>query len=86
MARLQWTHLSLAGRNPQARVVVWRRQLAHIAVPRVKGSPPSMLPVTARISVRLTEQAKARQASHRGSPGHSSSNFRTVAESSVSGL
>jgi hypothetical protein len=42
--------------------------------------------VTARISVRLTEQAKARQASHRGSPGHSSSNFRTVAESSVSGL
>jgi hypothetical protein len=42
--------------------------------------------VTSRISPRLTEQAKARQASHKGSPGHCSSNFRTVSDSSVPGL
>jgi hypothetical protein len=83
IGRLQWLHLSASGRMPATTVVVCRRQLAHVAVARVNGSPSPIAVVTARMSVRLTEQAKARHASHRGSPGHCSSNFRAITESSV---
>jgi len=67
-------------------VVVWRRQLAQVAVPRLNDAVVATAAETACISVRLTEQAKARQASHKGSPGHCSSNLRTMPASCVARL
>lgn len=81
--RLQYAHFALAGGRPHVKVVVWRRQLAQVAVVLAKGSSCPTVVVTTRISTRLTAQANARQASHNGSPGHCSSNLRTVVASSV---
>ena len=83
MTWLQYAHFALAGGRPHVRVVVWRRQLAQVAVVLAKGSSCPTVVVTTRISARLTAQANARQASHNGSPGHCSSNLRTVVASSV---
>jgi len=83
MTRLQYAHFALAGGRPHVKVVVWRRQLAQVAVVLAKGSSCPTVVVTTRISTRLTAQANARQASHNGSPGHCSSNLRTVVASSV---
>ena len=60
--------------------------ITQTALSRRKGASWPTAAVTRRISVRLTEQAKARQASQRGSPGHCSSNLRTVTASFVAKL
>ena len=86
MRRLQCAHFSSTVGTDRDSVSVWRRQLAQVAIVRIKGGIPPTPVVTSRISPRLTEQAKAKQASHKGSPGHCSSNFRTVSDRSVPGL
>jgi len=71
---------------PRASVVVCRRQLAHVEVALTNDVALATTAVTTRISVRLTEQAKAKHESHRGSPGHCSSNRLTVPASSMNEL
>src|SRR5438552_18593095 len=54
--RLQYAHFALAGARPHVNVVVWRRQLAQVAVVLAKGQSCATVVRTTRISTRLTAQ------------------------------